>query len=184
MSEPKCCPSSVVTLTFDLLTPKYIGIFLSPSMYEIWKLCFENDSSYHVRKKSVDKVQFWPWPLGPKMYRYFPLTIMHLCMKYESSTLKILKLSCQNQSVDRQIDRRTDRHTNKPDSYRAPSLWLVFVSCLMFMNADLILCMFMHHDQISSTATFLCDLDFSCSRSLNNFGWSLHLKFVLGHIND
>ena len=58
VSEPKCWQSSVLTLTFDLLTSKCIGIFLSPSCIYVWNM------------KAV------PW--------------------------KLLKLSCQNQSVDRQ----------------------------------------------------------------------------------
>ena len=50
------------------------------------------------QNQSVDKVQLWPLTFYPKMYRYFPLTIMHLCMKYKSCMLKLLKLLCQNQS--------------------------------------------------------------------------------------
>ena len=42
----------------------------------------------------------------------------------------------------------------------------------ILMITDIILCMFIEVDQISSGATFLynSDLDFFCSRSLNNFG--------------
>ena len=40
------------------------------------------------RNQNVDKVQLWPWPLDPKKIEYLPLTILHLCMKYESCTLK------------------------------------------------------------------------------------------------
>ena len=36
----------------------------------------------------IVKVQLWPWPFDPKMYIYLPLTILHLCMKYESCMLK------------------------------------------------------------------------------------------------
>ena len=83
VSEPKCWQSSVVTLTFDLLTPKCIGILLSPSCIYVWNM------------KSVR------W--------------------------KRLKVSCQNQSVDRQTDGqtdgRTDRQTDKTDSYRI-YIWL------------------------------------------------------------
>ena len=31
------------------------------------------------QNQSVDKVQLWPWPLDPKMYRYLSLAILHLC---------------------------------------------------------------------------------------------------------
>ena len=34
----------------------------------------------------------WPWPIDPKIYRHLPLTILHLCMKYESCTLKITRV--------------------------------------------------------------------------------------------
>ena len=45
------------------------------------------------------------------------------------------------------------------------------------MITDIILCMFIDLDQISSTATFLCDPDLhcSCSRSLNKFYSILHV---------
>ena len=33
------------------------------------------------QNRSFDKVQLWPWPLDPKMYRYLSVTILHLCMK-------------------------------------------------------------------------------------------------------
>ena len=38
VSEPKCWKSSVVTLTFDFLTPKCIGIFLLPSYSYVWNM--------------------------------------------------------------------------------------------------------------------------------------------------
>ena len=53
------------------------------------------------QNQNVDKIPWWPWSFGPKMYRYLPLTILHLCMKYEAVHWKLLKLSCQNQSVDK-----------------------------------------------------------------------------------
>ena len=65
VSEPKCWQSSIVNLTIDLLAPKCIGIFLSPSCIYVWNM----------------KAVRW----------------------------KLLKLSCQNQSVDGQTDRQTDR---------------------------------------------------------------------------
>ena len=148
-----------LTLTYDLLTPKCIGIFLSPLciyVYKIravhWKL-----PKLSCQNKSVDKVQLkpWPWPFDPKMYRFLSLIILHLCLKYESCMLKttqvivsepkcwqssvvtlifdllalkcigiflsssciyvcnmktvwkLLKLSCQNQSVDGRTDGQT-----------------------------------------------------------------------------
>ena len=53
--------------------------------------------------------------------------------------------------------------------------------CLMFMNIDLMLCMFIDLDQISWTATFLFDpdLDFFCL-----FWLTFAFKFALIHIND
>ena len=50
------------------------------------------------------------------------------------------------------------------------------------MITDIILCMFIDLDQISSTATFLCDpdLDFFCSRLLNKFYGILHVGKPLG----
>ena len=38
VSEPKYWQSSIVTLTCDLLTPKCIGIFLSPSCIYVWNM--------------------------------------------------------------------------------------------------------------------------------------------------
>ena len=51
VSEPKCCQSSIVTLTFDLLIPKYIGIFPAPSCIYVYnmKLYIETYLSYRVR---------------------------------------------------------------------------------------------------------------------------------------
>ena len=87
------------------LTPKCIGIFLSPSciyvsthhptsMYEIWRMYVENYSSYRVRTKVLTKFHcdIDLWPFDPKMYRYLPLTILHLCMKYERCTLKTTQI--------------------------------------------------------------------------------------------
>ena len=92
MSEPRCWQSSVVTLTFDLLTPKCTGIFFSPSCIYVW-----NMKAVHLQllklpcqNQSNDKVPLWPWPLTfwPKMYRYLPSTSLHQWMIYESCTLK------------------------------------------------------------------------------------------------
>ena len=90
VSEAKCWQSSVVTLTFELLTPKCIGIFLSPSYINIWNMKAVRWKLVQLscQNQSVDKVQLWPWLLDPKMYRYLPLTILYLCMKYESCMLR------------------------------------------------------------------------------------------------
>ena len=52
------------------------------------------------------------------------------------------------------------------------------------MITDIILCMFIDLDQISSTATFLCDpdLDFFCSRLLNKGEGSA--SAIFGPIQD
>ena len=94
-SEPKFWQSSVVTLTFDLLTPKCKGIFLSPSCIYVWNMKAVRWKLLKLlcQNQSVDKVPLWPWlqPFDPKMYRYLPLTILHLCMKYESCHWNLLK---------------------------------------------------------------------------------------------
>ena len=155
----------VMTLNIDPLTSKFTGIVFLPSCIYVWimKTVHWKYSSYCVRTKVLSKFScdLDLWPFDHKMYRYLPLTILHLCVTYESCTLKIyqdivsepkcwqilvvtltfdlltqivigifvspsciyewnmktvhwklLKLSCQNQSVDGQIDRRTDRWTN------------------------------------------------------------------------
>ena len=73
-----------------LLTLKCIGIFLSSSCIYVWNMKAVRWKLFKLlcQNQSVDKVQLWPWPLDPKMYRYLPLTILHLCMKYESCRLK------------------------------------------------------------------------------------------------
>ena len=76
------------------------------SMYEIWKLYFENYSSYRVRSKVLTKLRCDFDFLTPKMYRYLPLTILHLCMKYESCTLKT---TCTQVIVSEPKCWRTDR---------------------------------------------------------------------------
>ena len=72
------------------LTPKCIDIFLSPSCINVWNMKAAHWKLVQLscQNQSVDKVQLWPWPFDPKMYRYRPNTILHLCMKYESCTLK------------------------------------------------------------------------------------------------
>ena len=103
VSESKCWQSSVLTLTFALLTPNCIGIFFSPSCIYVWnvKAAHWNLLMLLCQNHSVDNVPFWFWPLDPKMYRYLPLAILHLCMKYEAVRWKLLKLLFQNQSVDK-----------------------------------------------------------------------------------
>ena len=99
-SEPKYCQNSVVTLTFELLAPKCIGIVLLTSCICVnMKAVCSKILKLSCQNQSVDKVQLWPWPFDPKMYRYLPLAILHLCMKYESCMLKtteviMLELKC------------------------------------------------------------------------------------------
>ena len=88
-----------MTLTIDLLTPKCIGTFLlQPSIYVWnmkavrWKLL-----KWSCQNQSVDKVPLWLWPLDPKMLRYRPLTILHLCIKYESCTFTLDTRPTSNQ---------------------------------------------------------------------------------------
>ena len=152
-----------VCCDLDLLTPKCISTFFVYSscnpayMYEIWMLYVEKTSQvimsepvltkfrsdlviwpfdtkmyrylFHLHlcmkyesctlkttQVIVSEQKFWQssivtWPFDPKIYRYLPLSILHLCMKYER--WKLRKLSCPNQSVDRERD--------KPNSYRAPA---------------------------------------------------------------
>ena len=151
MSEPKCLQSSVLTLLFDLLIPKCIGIFLSPSCIYVWNMkAVQNYSAYHVRTEVLTKfrcdLDLWPltpkgipvgislspsciyvwnmkavrWKLvklscqnqcwqrsivtltfDPKMYRYFSLPNLHLCMKCESCTFKTSEVIVLNQIIDK-----------------------------------------------------------------------------------
>ena len=49
-----------------------------------WKLL-----KLFCQPQSIDKIPLWSSPLDTKTYKYhLPLTILHLCMKYESYTLK------------------------------------------------------------------------------------------------
>ena len=74
------------------------------------------------QNQSVENVQLWPWPLEPKMYRYLPLNILHLCMKYESCSLKTTQVIVSEPKCWRTAGRK-DRQMEKPDSYRAPTYW-------------------------------------------------------------
>ena len=108
------------------LTPKCVCIFLSPSCIYVWnmkavrwklvKLLFQN--------QIVDKVQLWPWPFHPKMYRYIPLCILHLWMKCESWTLKTTQVIVSEPKCWR-TDRPkvlTDRRTHRIPIERPTSL--------------------------------------------------------------
>ena len=94
--QTKYWQNSVVTLTFNFLTPKCIlGIcpFHNPEpMYEICQLSVENYIYllYYVGTKILTKFSFdlLFWPFEPKMYRYLPLAILHLCMKYEFKAIR------------------------------------------------------------------------------------------------
>ena len=90
VSEPKCWQSALMTLTFDLLTPKCIGIFLLPSCIYGWNMKAVRWKVVQLscQNQRIDKVQLRPWPFDPKIYRYRPLAILHVCMKYKSCTLK------------------------------------------------------------------------------------------------
>ena len=90
LSEPKCLQSSVMILTFDLLTPKCVSALLPQSCIYVWnmKSVLWNLFKMLCQNQSVDKVQWWPWPFDPKMYKYLCLNIWYLNMKYESCTLK------------------------------------------------------------------------------------------------
>ena len=65
VSEPKCWQSSVVTLTFELLTQKCIGTFLSPSCIYVWNMKAVRWKLLKLscESQSVYKVPWWPWPL-------------------------------------------------------------------------------------------------------------------------
>ena len=80
----------------DLCTLKCIGAFLSPSCIYIWNVYVEN---------------YWSdlWPQNP-------LTVLHLCMKYESCTLETTQVIVSEPKCW-----QTDRQADKPDSYRAPA---------------------------------------------------------------
>ena len=95
VSELKCWQSSImiVTLTSDFWTPKCKGIFLSPSCIFVWNIKAVHWKLFKLlcHNRNVEKIccDLGLWPFDPKMYSYLPLTVLHLCMKYESCTLKI-----------------------------------------------------------------------------------------------
>ena len=76
----------------DLLTPKYIGISLATSYIYVWNMKAVSWKlvKFCVRNKVLKNLHcdLDLWPFDAEMYRYLPLTILHLCMKYGSCTLK------------------------------------------------------------------------------------------------
>ena len=106
VSVLKYWQSSVVTLTFDILRPKRLSIIVSPSCINVWNMKAIRWKLLKLwcQNQSVDKAPLWPRPFDPKMYRYLPLTILHLGMKYQSCTLKtsqviVLVPKCRQSSV-------------------------------------------------------------------------------------
>ena len=88
-----CVRSTILTkfrCDHDLLIPKYIGIFFSTSCIYVWNM---KDVMMKTTQVMVSVLTKFRCDLGlrlfdSKMYRNHPLTILHLCMKYESCTLK------------------------------------------------------------------------------------------------
>ena len=81
-----------MTLTFDLLTQKCIGVFLSSSSIYVWSmksLCWKVfELSWHNNVWGICKYDLDLWPFDPKMYRCLPFFILYLWMKYKVSMLK------------------------------------------------------------------------------------------------
>ena len=101
--------------------PKTYRYIWPASMYEILKLYLENCSRYRVRTKVSTKFSCNLHLLTLKCIGIFlSASFVYVCNK-KSVCWKLLKLSCQNQSADRQINGGTDRQTDKPNSYRAPT---------------------------------------------------------------
>ena len=81
-------------------------------MYEIWKLYVKNYSSYHVRTKLLTKFRC---DLDLSTPKWIGINLLPSCIyvwNMKTVRWKLLKLSCQNQSVDGQTDGQTDRRTN------------------------------------------------------------------------
>ena len=92
-----CVRTKVITkfiCDLDLLTPKCIGIFFSPSCIYVrnMKALRCKLLKFPCQNQSVDKIQMWPWPMDPTIYRYLPCTTLHLWLKYDSCTLKTAQL--------------------------------------------------------------------------------------------
>ena len=80
-------------MTFNLLTPKSIGVFLSLSSVCLWSIKFvgwEIVELLHYSQvlwpmwkffKSRSKVT-WSLTFWPRIYRCLPFTILYLCMKF------------------------------------------------------------------------------------------------------
>ena len=107
VSEPKCWQSFVVTFTFDLLTPKCIGIFLLPSCIYVW-----NMEAMTLKTTQVIESEPKCWQSSAVTLTFDLLTSKCIGIFLSLSCIyvwnmkavpwKLLKLSCQNQSVDGQ----------------------------------------------------------------------------------
>ena len=97
----------VMTLTFYPLTRKMYRYF--PQFILHLRIRYESSmlktTGMIVSEPVLTKFSLTPWPMTiyplTQMLRYLPLTIRHLFMKFESLSWKLIKLSCQNQSVDK-----------------------------------------------------------------------------------
>ena len=101
--QNQCWQRSIVTLT-----PKSIGIFLSPTCTYVWNVKAARWKLVNLLCWTKMLIKFscdlHLWPLNPKTHRYLPLTILYLCLKYESCTLKtaqiiVSELKCWESSV-------------------------------------------------------------------------------------
>ena len=90
MSEPKCWRSSVVTLNIWSQNDKVTTCTCHHpvSMCEIWKLYVENYIKLLCQNQVLTKFSCY-LTFDLKMYGYIPLTILHLCIKYESYRMKL-----------------------------------------------------------------------------------------------
>ena len=111
VSEPKCWQSSILTLDPIIHTnlPHHLASILNLNFKVVHSKLFK----LSCLNQSVDKVLLWTYSryrVGTKVSSYLvrtkvltkfgcDLTILHLCMKYVR--WKLLKFSCQNQSVDK-----------------------------------------------------------------------------------
>ena len=114
VSGPKCWQSSIVTLTFEPLTPKCMGIFLLPSCIYVWNM---KAVKWKLIEFIVSEPKCWQSSivnltidlLAPKCIGIFLSPSCIYVWNMKAVRWKLLKLSCQNQSVDGQTDRQTDR---------------------------------------------------------------------------
>ena len=121
--KPKFWRSSVVTLTFDLLTPKCIGIFVAPACIDVWNMKY-------VRWKLVkSEPKCWQCPFVTLTFdlmtlKWIGIFLLSSCIyvwHMKAVRWTLLTLSCQKcWGADRRADRRThrqrDRQTDKPYS--------------------------------------------------------------------